>query len=417
MAHTRGFFVLTVAVGVLAISACGGSGSTRSEATQTSGGQTTVEPGGQSLGAHGVVTVGIVNPYSGPAAFYGQALTGVYKTMHVIIKESGGIKVHGDTYQLAYKEYDDKLDPTVAVNVMRRAILQDGIRIVDICCEVGPAVQPLADENKVLMLTLDSVGGEDLGPAHPLNFFNYYQASDSLAVTLEYLKSAKPELKTIALLQPEGAVGKILGEQDQKNVSKLGITQKSLDLISQDVADFTPLMTKVLRSNPDLISVGYLPPGQWPLVVRSARSLGFKGTFIFPDQLLASVVSKTLDPKDVEGSYAAPIFQVPPGECQQYMDLLSKKMGFPVDPYILLWHDTIRLLQKAIETTNSLDTVQVANALGKISIKGCTSPDFRFGGANRVGLNRQLKFPIKVGEIGPKFSLKQVYEALPPGLK
>ena len=49
------------------------------------------------------------------------------------------------------------------------------------------------------------------------------------------------------------------------------------DTYQNDTRDFTPVLTPIVKLNPDLLVLSGVAPANAPLLIRSARELGFKG--------------------------------------------------------------------------------------------------------------------------------------------
>ena len=49
------------------------------------------------------------------------------------------------------------------------------------------------------------------------------------------------------------------------------------DTYQNDTRDFTPVLTPIVKLKPDLLVLSGVAPGNAPLLIRSARELGFEG--------------------------------------------------------------------------------------------------------------------------------------------
>ena len=340
----------------------------------------------------------------------------MYGALFEMIEEQGGVRIGDTVYQFKHAGYDNKYDPTEAVTVTRRAVFEDGVKFVEVCCAVTAAMAPITDAEEILVLTIDGIGGHNLGPDHPLTFFLFYDPANAAVVIYEYLAETRPDLKRTAMLDVQGLHGEHGQELKGELVPELGFEVVLSEIVPLEMTDFFPLATGVLAADPDIIDIGTLPPGQWPLLVQAARDLGYEGVFIFPDQLLPSVVSEIISPDLVEGSYYGPHFEFT-AEAQNFHDRVTERLGYS-EPYFMIWHDLAMLMRAAFEEAQSIDPVDVAEALGRVSVDGLISADVHFGGeALSGGLPRSIVFPLGVAVIGEDFAVTEVHRALGPSFR
>lgn len=131
--------IVAAAVTTVSLAACGGGGS--------SGGS-----GGQAASSGeqgGAITVGLLAPFSGDYAIYGQ---GYQKGIDAWIKAHGTPKINGRTVQV--KRIDDQCDVATGVAAFRRDAKNLTAIIGPSCSSIAPPLKPLIAGLKIPMLEL-----------------------------------------------------------------------------------------------------------------------------------------------------------------------------------------------------------------------------------------------------------------------
>ena len=173
--------------------------------------------------------------------------------------------------------FDDQKDPKRAIAGMEK-MAQAGIHYV-----VGPnvddgaaAVRPVAEQNGIMYFPYAFPKSLYTAPASNavVGMVANYQSGP---VIYKYLRDEKG-VKTVAFLagnesdplsQREGGVAaaKALG---------LEVVAEN-DTYQIDTRDFVPIITPLLRTNPDLLVLSGVAPGSAPLIIRALREMGYTG--------------------------------------------------------------------------------------------------------------------------------------------
>lgn len=231
------------------------------------------------------IVIGYTGPLSGPAAEYGQdCLFG----LEMAIKElnaAGGVDVKGTKYTFKLEKFDDRADPTQAVNNARRIRAAKGIAVFNGVFTTLAAMAKINEEpgNEFLLMAYTStpkvvqLGNKLLIGTTAPPFPAYIQVFVELAMKEEGWKKA-------AMLCTLGAYGEEWRHAFANYWKKKGGTitiDKPANYYTE--TDFSAPLTAVLATKPDTILIGG-PSSTTALVIEQARNMGFKGGFILIDQ-------------------------------------------------------------------------------------------------------------------------------------
>ncbi len=233
--------------------------------------------GGNAQAANPQLKIGFVGVTSGPAAAWGISNVRSMQTRAAWLNETGGVEIGGTTYDIEIVTFDDQKDPKRAIAGMEK-MAQAGIHYV-----VGPnvddgaaAVRPVAEQNGIIYFPYAFPKELYSPPASNavLGMVANYQSGPAI---YKYLKENKG-VETIAFISAN--------ESDPLSQRAGGIeaaTALGLEIVSDnvtyqvDTTDFTPVITPVIRTNPDLLVLSGVAPANAPQLIRSARELGFQG--------------------------------------------------------------------------------------------------------------------------------------------
>ncbi len=224
-----------------------------------------------------ILKIGFVGVTSGPAAAWGISNVRSMQARAAWLNEEGGVEIGGKTYEIEIVTFDDQKDPKRAIAGMEK-MAQEGIHYV-----VGPnvddgaaAVRPVAEQNGIIYFPYAFPKELYSPPASNavLGMVASYQSGPAI---YKFLKENKG-VKTVAFISAN--------ESDPLSQRRGGVAAAEalgLDVVSDsvtyqvDTTDFTPVITPVVRLNPDLLVLSGVAPANAPQIIRSARELGFQG--------------------------------------------------------------------------------------------------------------------------------------------
>ena len=110
-----------------------------------------------------------------------------------------------------------------------------------------------------------------------------------------------PELKTVAMLNPDRDHGRNWSQASRETAESHGVTVISEDFYEPATQDFYPVLTSIVAANPDSIDIGAAPDGQGGLIVKQARELGYTGIIQGPSLTSLDFLIMTADDEHVSG--------------------------------------------------------------------------------------------------------------------
>ena len=227
--------------------------------------------------ANPVLKVGFVGVTSGPAAAWGTSNVRSMKTLADMWNSAGGVKIGDKTYDIEIVTFDDQKDPKLAIQGMEK-MAQEGVHYV-----VGPnvddtaaAVRPVAEQNNIIYFPYSFPKSLYTKPASNavLGMVANYQSGPAI---YKYLMDNKG-VKTVAFVAANESDPLSQRDSGVAAAKALGLdVVAATDTYSTDTTDFTPVLTPIVALNPDLLVLSGVAPANAPLLIRSARELGYKG--------------------------------------------------------------------------------------------------------------------------------------------
>ena len=221
--------------------------------------------------------IGFVGVTSGPAAAWGISNQRSMEARAAWINETGGYTIGDTTYDIEIVSFDDQKDPKRAIAGMEK-MAQEGIHYV-----VGPnvddgaaAVRPVAESNGIMYFPYAFPKSLYQAPASNavLGMVANYQSGPAI---YKYMMENKG-VKTVAFIAANESDPLSQRDGGVAAATALGMEVVSNNVTYQvDTTDFTPVLTPVIRAQPDLLVLSGVSPANAPQLIRSARELGFQG--------------------------------------------------------------------------------------------------------------------------------------------
>ncbi len=229
--------------------------------------------------AQEVLKIGVLGVMSGSAASWGLVNKYCAETSAQLYNEQGGFEIGGKKYKIEIVPIDDKNDPKLAVSGAERLTKQDGIHYI-----IGPnvdttaaSVQPVAEASGAIYFPY-AFQKTLYSPPHGnaiLGMIASYQAGP---IIYKYLMDKKG-VKSVSFVARNESDPLNQRDEGVQAAKKLGLEIKSSDdTYEPGTTDFFPVMSRVVDKGADLIVLSGVAPADAPLLIKSARELGFKGT-------------------------------------------------------------------------------------------------------------------------------------------
>jgi len=348
--------------------------------------------------------IGFVGVTSGPAAAWGTSNVRSMQTRAAWINETGGVKIGDDTYTITILTFDDQKDPKRAIAGMEK-MAKEGIHYV-----VGPnvddgaaAVRPVAEKNGIMYFPYAFPKSLYTKPASNavLGMIANYQSGPAI---YKYLRDEKG-VKTVAFVAANESDPLSQRDGGVAAAKALGLeVVADKDTYQSDTRDFVPVLTPVLRTKPDLLVLSGVAPGNAPLLIRSARELGYTGLISTETAQDAKVLEESA------GALANGFISVGGASTPE---IRSKVMEEFIERYIKMFGEyndesntkvyaldyiieTLKANPKAIEDISefkkTMDTFSAPNPY----MKG--DAVLKYVGMTSFGQKRQLSVPMVVNE-------------------
>lgn len=315
--------------------------------------------------------VGIISPMSGPNARYGAFANKGAALAAKEINAAGGVL--GKQIQLV--SGDSQCVPAEGVAATQRMISLEKTPVIigDVCSSVTLAMQPLAEESKVLLVNAASsnpdityksgVGG------FKWTFRNYPTDEVRAATVLEYAAKTKG-FKKFAVLSVDSDYGRGAIKFTKRYLPKYeGAEILSEDYYKDSETDFRSVLSKIRRSGAQAIIL-YGQADTTPIIARQMLELGLagkvalvgNGEFNTKDTIAAA-------PKVMNGAVEAAAWlpEVPAPRSQKFVEDYKKANGGEMpNNHAYTHYDTLQLVAQAIKNANSLKGEDIRNAMAKI---------------------------------------------------
>ena len=363
-----------------------------------------------AFAANKVLKIGFVGVTSGPAAAWGTSNVRSMQTLEAWWNEKGGVKIGDDTYDIKVVTFDDQKDPKRAIEGMEK-MAQEGIHYV-----VGPnvddgaaAVRPVAEKNGIIYFPYAFPKELYTKPAGNavLGMIANYQSGPAIYKYLMEKKGVKKVAFVAAnesdpLSQRDGGVAA---------AKALGLTVVAdKDTYQNDTRDFTPVLTPVVQLAPDLLVLSGVAPGNAPLLIRSARELGYKGLISTETAQDAKVLQEgagdLADGFISVGGASTPEIRSP--QMEEFIARYTKMFGEYNDEsntkvYALQYIvDTLKANPKALSDVAEFQKTMDGFSAPNPYLKG--DAKLSYVGSTSFGQKRQVAVPMVVNEYkGGKF--------------
>ena len=355
--------------------------------------------------ANPALKIGFVGVTSGPAAAWGTSNVRSMQTLAEWWNSQGGVKIGDKTYDIDVVTFDDQKDPKRAIAGMEK-MAQEGIHYV-----VGPnvddgaaAVRPVAEKAGIIYFPYAFPKELYAKPASNavLGMVASYQSGPAI---YKYLKDQKG-VKTVAFVAANESDPLSQRDNGVAAAKALGLdVVAATDTYANDTRDFTPVLTPIVKLNPDLLVLSGVAPANAPLLIRSARELGFKGLISTETAQDAKVLEEGAGELAngfiSVGGASTPAIRSKAME--EFIDRYTKKFGEYNDEsntkvyaleYII---DTLKANPKAIDSVDefkkTIDGFSAPNPYLKDS-----SAALHYVGSTSFGQKRQLAVPLVVNE-------------------
>ncbi|MFQ5550219.1 MAG: ABC transporter substrate-binding protein, partial [Gemmatimonadales bacterium] len=207
-----------------------------------------------AIAAGKVIKIGFLAPLTGPVAAWGKPGLDGCEIWAEWVNAAGGIKLADGNYTVEFVGYDNEYDPAKARTGATKLIREDGVSFVMMLGgDTWPGAQPVADKTGMLFSTLLP---SDLAPdtttlLAPTEVHPIYNVTG-----VEWLAETKPDLKTAVMCAQDDALGLPSVATYLAAFEAAGIEMQDEPLLFDPATtDFAPVVTKLMSTSPDIISL------------------------------------------------------------------------------------------------------------------------------------------------------------------
>lgn len=358
--------------------------------------------------------IGAIGSLSGGGTAWGLALQrGVTLAIDDVAK-TGGLKIGDKTYMPKLIMYDDQYTATGGKTAAERLVNLDKVKYI-----IGPFGSPavlssltVTTPNKVLQLTdgyAPAILKNDAGS--PYNFRVMNSNTEFGPAMVKWLRTHYPNIKKVALVAPNDAVGQAVMPTLVEAYKANGI-EVWTDMYERGTKEFGPLLTRMIAQNVDLFDLNANAPGEAGLLLKQARQAGF-------DKMIWQVGGPSVEEITAvagplaEGFISYDVFDFSSEQAQQFEKAYHAKWDGIINAQAPGWYNGARMLFKALETAGTTDVDGVRDAV--IKLEGWDSGMYgpvSWGGKADYGVAHQLLLTFWIVEV--KQGKSVVLERLTP---
>jgi branched-chain amino acid transport system substrate-binding protein len=356
-----------------------------------------------------VINVGFLAALSGPDAGWGlPGLTGNQMFIDEV-NAQGGLLVAGKRHKLEMHAFDDEAVGSKALQGAKELVLQKNVKFISaIGGNPADATHPYLTKQKVVYGSLIAT---DIKPDRP-----YLLAGGDVTPRIDmlrpfYHKMTDPHLTRWAVTSQDDTIGQTCQAWEVGSAMADGWDIVYDKHYSIETADFAPIVTAILATKPDVVSLNLSYPTFVALIIEQLHLQGFKGkisaNYLDTESILQKVPVEYLEgavdsfPLFDDPWWGEPSFQA--GFYQEWLkrygpgapeDVKRNITGIDWDHVILL-----RVWAQGAQLAGSFDPDAVIEALRKqAQIPTILGPAV-MSGKDMWGIDNMLSPPIPINEV------------------
>ncbi len=302
--------------------------------------------------------IGLLGPFTGDAAVYGEPLKKMVGIAVEEINNSGG--VNGKKLELIVE--DAKCNGKDASNGMQKLVNVDKVQVVlgGFCSSESLAAEPIATANKVALFSAGSSSPKLTGIS-PF-FFRNYPSDASQGKVLADIAYNKKDWKNVAFIQEQLDYPLGIYNAFSPEFTKFGgkVTKEEFPT---DTKDFRSIITKIKASNPDVVFVDTQTPAAAERIFKQMQEQKWKPNILVSDATSGDPKTVEANKAFLEGALAAEFgVDASNPKFQHIIQAYKGKYGEepPYQSYAQTEYDAVYMLKDAI-AQNSYDGTKIAD--------------------------------------------------------
>jgi branched-chain amino acid transport system substrate-binding protein len=351
--------------------------------------------------------IGVLGTMSGAAASWGLTIKYSAEAIAEIYNNEGGIEIDGKKYRIKIVAVDDKMDPRIAKTGMEFLVYKENIKYIMGTCvdDTTASSQPVLEAAGAINVTYAFAKDLFMAP-HYNTILGMVTPYNSAPVIYKYMMENRG-VKTVAFIARNDADALYERGEGIVAAKELGLNILSWnDTYEPDTVDFFPVMTKVISSNPDLIVLSGVSPGDAPQLIKAARELGYKGQISTETchdiKILTEIAGKYAENFVCVGGASTP--EIRSAYMEKFIDIYTKIAGE--------WNDEAGTkcyaLQMVLYTiqeagATALDDIEVfKKVIPKVVVRNPFLKEERtlkYIGEKTMGHLRQIGVPLVINQV------------------
>ena len=181
---------------------------------------------------------------------------------------------------------DTKGDAGAGKTVAEQLVFDKKVKIiVGPCIEDAIGMQPVTEANKILSIFMQPIIPGMCGPDKPYTYYTPGPLKQFYNVVTAYTAHFYPEAKTMVSVMPDLVDTPEFVGPAKEMCELYGIKWLRSEFFPISTQDFSPLISKMLEGNPDIIDTGSTGGSAGALCVvlmKQLREAGYKGIIMVP---------------------------------------------------------------------------------------------------------------------------------------
>ena len=366
------------------------------------------------------IAIGMNTALSGPASAWGlPGLTGLNIVIDRI-NSAGGVDVGGKKHKLKLYTFDNEFIPSKALQGARQLVFEHQVKLVlDIGSTTADSQHPFLTDQKVFY---GSLVASDINSERPYLFAGSDVNPRGEMSRVIYQRMMYPDKNRYAIFSQDDTTGMVTQSWEVAAAKVLGFDMVYDKHFSQETTDFAPLVTSVLATNPDFISLNVTWPDYIVPIVELLYQHGFNGVlsgnYFVEAELSSKVPAEWLEKVRTIDSY--PNFDDPwfgnPSPQHEFSQTWVERYGpgAPDDQKRTmngidwLYAPLLEFYVAAVERAGSLDADEVLEAMHKIDTVDTVQGSVRIAGESMWGYNNMISPLVPTNEFRASCKCKRV---------
>lgn len=355
-----------------------------------------------SASAQEELKIGGIGPLSGGGTAWGIAVQRGMQMAIDEVKADGGLKIGGKAYVPKLVMFDDQYTSAGGRLAADRLVNVEKAKFI-----IGPIGSPsvlsvIAVTNPAQVLVLSNGFSAAILKNESKSPYNFRAADSTVEFApamIKWYRQNHPETKKVALIAPNDAVGQSVVPLLEAYYKENGFTVWK-ELYDRGTKEFTPLLTRMMAQNIDLLDLNSNAPGESGLLVKQARQAGFKAPIW---QVGGPSVDEVIDIAGplAEGFVSLNVFDFSDPKAQKFLSTYKEKYGNSVlNAQTPVWYNATRILFEAMRRAGTTDATKVRDTLEKLDgyDAGLFGP-VSWGGMGDYGVKHQLLLKFWIVEV------------------